>query len=79
MRSLWVLDIIILETSEASWSKVVVESPQNQVGEVLMVENAEVPVEGYEVLMMEGRPQEELQKSAQVAGALHFWSSQLST
>ena len=79
MSSLWVLDTIILETREASWSKVVVESPQNQVGEVLMVENAEVPVEGYEVLMMEGRPQEELQKSAQVAGALHFWSSQLST
>ena len=64
MCSLDTLDIIILETSKASWSKVVVESPQNKVGEVLMVE-------GYEVLMKEGRPREELQKSAQVAEALH--------
>ena len=72
MCSLYTLDIIILETREASWSKVVVESPQNQVGEVLMVE-------GAEVLMMEGRQQEEPQKSAQVAEALHSWSSQLLT
>ena len=72
MRSMWVLDIIIQETREASWSKVVVESPQNQIGEVLMVES-------YEVLMQEGQQQEEQQNCALVTEALHSWSSQLST
>ena len=45
---------------------------RNQIGEVPMVEGGEVP-------KVEGAQQEEAQKCAPGAAALHSWSSQLST
>ena len=65
-----------------------VETPLNQIGEVLRVESGDVPmvedglvlmVEGAEVPMVDFAPQEEPQKCAPEAAALGSWSSRLST